>query len=436
MVRTMDEINAERRRMGSRSLVREEFRYEREAYKADTAANALLVEMNQIKAMADRLLGIQERLGFKARGLFTGSQVGDAQTSEAELVSAPLRLRIAELEGELETYRKHHVCTASCQPNAHVAFTGKGLVAELETKLGMYKARVAELDERLARSEDWVRGLREERDRALENGRRADHDNIVAQRARIEELEGRISNMSGWLDVKNGELASANAQRDAARTRVAELESEVASLNGAYEMARQRASNAETSETSANAQRDAARAELAEVRREELAGMVLRRDEVNATLRAELAEAKQSLAARDSLLTQATQERQQAVDANRELIERGVAGVKVRDKVARLEKELADVRQSLAARDSLLSRATQERDDYRTQLIEIRNVVLSDPIERALRPSNNPARNAALLAEALVDIRSTVSVPDHGQPVVIDIQKPGPPSPLGPPDTE
>lgn len=43
--------------------------------------------------------------------------------------------RVAELEQELEKYRKAHVCTDRCTANAHVAFEGNALVKLIEQEL-------------------------------------------------------------------------------------------------------------------------------------------------------------------------------------------------------------------------------------------------------------------------------------------------------------
>jgi hypothetical protein len=95
--------------------------------------------------------------------LYTNEEVAAAQASEAELVSKPLLARIRELEKELarrvteleaeknradqnkawaeraetevDRLSKGHVCTARCQPNAHVAFTGRQRLEELEREV-------------------------------------------------------------------------------------------------------------------------------------------------------------------------------------------------------------------------------------------------------------------------------------------------------------
>ena len=426
MVRTMDEINAERYRL------RDDFRVEREASQADDAAGAIKHEVDELDAAAMQVIEMTRRLRVKARGLFTSAQVGDAQTSEAELVSAPLRRRVQELESEvaslnsayelvreragnveeqLAAYQKNHACTERCRPNAHVAFTGKGMIKDLEEvltrireqrdaaradaqrlqqELMLYQDRVAELDERLATAQ-------EDRDRL-----RGDLGLIKAERdatrARVANLEAREKELG--LTAINEQLLTVKAQRDTARSRVAELEDLASSLGEQLDTARTRISNMSGwldlrngELASANAQRDAERARVKELNRM----LAQRLEEINHLEAA----------------------RTQAVQANRELIERGVAGVKVRDKVTELERELAVRDQSIQARDSMLAKATAERDDYQAQLIEIRNVVMSDPIEQALtdhQTGKAVLRHVNVLVGALLDVRSTVSVPDPDQP--------------------
>lgn len=45
------------------------------------------------------------------------------------------RERVVQLQAEVERLRKGHVCTASCKPNAHVAFTGRQRLEELEQEV-------------------------------------------------------------------------------------------------------------------------------------------------------------------------------------------------------------------------------------------------------------------------------------------------------------
>lgn len=60
--------------------------------------------------------------------------------------------RVAELEKELARYVRAHVCTERCTKDAHVAFEGRSLVAELETELADAQTRIGELDGQLRRA--------------------------------------------------------------------------------------------------------------------------------------------------------------------------------------------------------------------------------------------------------------------------------------------
>lgn len=192
-----------------------------------TAEQLIAEELHELESLAALLLTVQNQLRKKSKDLYTGAQVGDYQTSEAELVATPLRKRIIELEAgtradqmdllalrklvtemkqELEQYRKAHVCTDACRPNEHLGFVGKDLVQELRQRIAELEAETADwrqaecsgvhrLEQQLATAQSQIRGLRASRD----------------------ELAARVADMQGWLDLKTGELASANEQRDQAR---------------------------------------------------------------------------------------------------------------------------------------------------------------------------------------------------------------------------
>lgn len=85
------------------------------------------------------------------------------------------RKRVIELEDKLERYHRAHVCTSSCQDNAHVAFTGKGLVRDLE-------AQVAKLTEQV---KGYDHDRKTERDRADRNQARAIKAEELVQEERI-----------------------------------------------------------------------------------------------------------------------------------------------------------------------------------------------------------------------------------------------------------
>jgi hypothetical protein len=141
VIRTMAEINGENRRPlyaeDHQAAEREELR--RAATVAINAPRAIGDELDEIEATAAALLALRNRLRAKSNGLYTGTQVGDLQASEASLVSAPLRR-------ELEAVRR-------------------------------------------AWSAETVR--REDAERKLAESMAADHLNIVSQRDRIEDLEGQ-----------------------------------------------------------------------------------------------------------------------------------------------------------------------------------------------------------------------------------------------------
>lgn len=151
-----------------------------------------------------------------AERLYTAREVGDAQASEAELVSAPLRRwirelehelaqaaeqhvrsieaqdrllrqateereearrRVEELEAELARVNKGHVCVEACRPNAHVAFQGRRRITELEVELNQRPTKL-----------DWE-AVRAERDMLREK--------LVRRETRITELSGQLGRISG-----------------------------------------------------------------------------------------------------------------------------------------------------------------------------------------------------------------------------------------------
>lgn len=111
----------------------------------------------EVRAIGERWTGGGRAGASLSDRLYTAEEVGDYQASEAELVATPLRARITELEAELERYRRAHVCTSDCKPNAHVAFIGNALVKEWE------RAAAAESD-RADKAEDALIKVRAERE--------------------------------------------------------------------------------------------------------------------------------------------------------------------------------------------------------------------------------------------------------------------------------
>lgn len=137
--------------------------------------------------------------------LYTAAEVGDAQASEAELVAAPLRRRIEELEAELARVEKGHVCVETCRPNAHVAFQGRARVRELETELAVAREEREEFARLTAAA--WKRV------NSLVEGQAADHREIVAIR----------SERDRWRAA----METTEAEASQARQRVIELTQEL-----------------------------------------------------------------------------------------------------------------------------------------------------------------------------------------------------------------
>jgi hypothetical protein len=207
-----------------------------------------------------------------SRNLYTDDEVAAAQASEAELVSAPLRRRVSELENELarrtrerdereqaranlekslgevitklqekvwvqwpvtgetekeranqqetnwklerdradrlqarvnkadaevDRLKKGHVCTRSCRPNAHVAFTGRQRLEELER----------ELHDETQRADQAEKSLEESRSLVARQG--AQHDRTL--RARDAETEERVKRRD--IVIRNLERALEETRR-------------------------------------------------------------------------------------------------------------------------------------------------------------------------------------------------------------------------------
>lgn len=75
------------------------------------------------------------------------------RVAELERTLAKEVNRNTDLETALERYRKAHVCTDTCKPNAHVAFTGSQLVRELETELADERERADKAEGRASQAE-------------------------------------------------------------------------------------------------------------------------------------------------------------------------------------------------------------------------------------------------------------------------------------------
>lgn len=87
--------------------------------------------------------------------LYTREMVGDLQASEAELVSGPLKTKIADLEKRLKGVEETE-STLMDQITSQAA-----QLLSLKNEQGMYRDRVTELDERLQVRTREVEGLRQ-----------------------------------------------------------------------------------------------------------------------------------------------------------------------------------------------------------------------------------------------------------------------------------
>jgi cell division protein FtsB len=157
MIRTLEEVQGSRLAVNIREVA--------------FAGNELTVRLTIDGSLSTVPLGGQEER------LYTAEEVGNLQAGEAELVSAPLRRQVAELEAEVDRLKKGHVCTSSCKPNAHVAFTGRQRLEELERQVhdeteradnlederNRLARRVAELERSLSRSIDRENRMETER---------------------------------------------------------------------------------------------------------------------------------------------------------------------------------------------------------------------------------------------------------------------------------
>lgn len=99
---------------------------------ADARDRAMTATMG-LQTKADTITSLNDRI----RELAGALELERAQGTRDNV-------RIHELVNELEEYRRHHVCTDGCRPNAHIAFTGKGLVAELQQSVAARDRLLAE----------------------------------------------------------------------------------------------------------------------------------------------------------------------------------------------------------------------------------------------------------------------------------------------------
>lgn len=119
---------------------------------------------------------------------------------------------IQRLKDELARYRMAHVCTDSCTKNAHVAFTGKEMVATLEATLAESREWVTEMTRQLQESRELVEfknrvidGLADERNRLAEEWKKANQlrtaaETLLAQEtAHVNRLSLRESELEAEL---------------------------------------------------------------------------------------------------------------------------------------------------------------------------------------------------------------------------------------------
>jgi chromosome segregation ATPase len=116
-----------------------------------------------------RVRELEERNSDLAGQLATAQEAREIETKRAEGLALTVRgydqdrhterdradraqARVAELEASLARYVKGHVCTERCTKDAHVAFEGRSLVADLETALADAQTRIGELDGQLRRA--------------------------------------------------------------------------------------------------------------------------------------------------------------------------------------------------------------------------------------------------------------------------------------------
>jgi hypothetical protein len=111
------------------------------------------------------------------------------------------RKRVVELEDELERYRRAHVCTSECKPNAHTAFQGRQRITELEAEL----AESRELVEFKTRVADEIDQDRIE----LRLRLKAERELVQEERTRANNLATRLAQVEKDRDTRLEELEAA-----------------------------------------------------------------------------------------------------------------------------------------------------------------------------------------------------------------------------------
>lgn len=143
------------------------------------------------------------------------------------------RSRIAELEVELDRYRKAHVCTSRCSMNSHVAFEGNRIVKDLEEVLAQVRSELRETHRARMAAEDRARRAEADLAAATQEASLARRqildlgEEIIRQRERADRVSGAVhgqelvqaalrTDWTSWSEREAAALASAiRAVRDA-----------------------------------------------------------------------------------------------------------------------------------------------------------------------------------------------------------------------------
>lgn len=121
-------------------------------------------------------------------------------TSEIRAMNA----KVAELETELERYRRAHVCTVECTENAHTAFQGRTLVTELEQELAAEREVISRLEADLRRArEEMGRRFTTAQVEDAKAGAREDARAEVT-REKVQPLEQDLTALADLLGKVNG----------------------------------------------------------------------------------------------------------------------------------------------------------------------------------------------------------------------------------------
>lgn len=156
-------------------------------------------------------------------------------THDPAQAAEELRRQVQELTAKLAQATKGHVCTDSCKPGAHVAFTGRkrlqeaeARIEELEAKARERESRIQELSGRVLKAEAQVREY--DRDRKTERDR-ADGNKGWAERAeqRLQEAEAKLATQTqradrnkAWAERERDRAVGNKGQAERAEQRLAD----------------------------------------------------------------------------------------------------------------------------------------------------------------------------------------------------------------------